>query len=257
MEIKTDFILFKANSNKPIIVNEKSNKKLLKRCQDNWYHKLDIKYKPNKRWLVKLGINKSINVGEPEFLFIHIPKTGGISFKFNVIYNPHLNKKIAIYHKFNYPPKNKPELDIFNENIKMFTLLRDPTKTIISAYYHFNHLLKISMDDFCNKYTNIQTKFLLGYDICSSYNVTIDDVNKIKNLINEKKLIVGIHKTKKMLDIYNLLGLQYNQVDNYILNKKIGVKYKLSDISNDLKNHLKSINNYDNMLYDYVLNDGV
>ena len=137
----------------------------------------------------------------------------------------------------------------------MFTLLRDPTKTVISAYYHFNHVLKISMSDFCNKYTNIQTKFLLGYDICSSYEVTIKDVNRIKKLIDEKKLIIGVHKTKKMLDIYNLLELQVGQVDDYILNKKIDVKYKINDISNDLKKHIKTTNNFDNMLYDYVLND--
>ena len=255
MKLKTDFILFKSNSNKPIVVNEKSNAELLKRCQDNWYHKYDIKYTPNKSWLGKLGINKPSKIDDPEFLFIHIPKTGGISFKFNVIYNPHLNKKIGIYHKFNFPPKNKPDLDIFNENKKMFTLLRDPTKTVISAYYHFNHVLKISMSDFCNKYTNIQTKFLLGYDICSSYEVTIKDVNRIKKLIDKKKLIIGVHKTKKMLDIYNLLELQVGQVDDYILNKKIDVKYKINDISNDLKKHIKTTNNFDNMLYDYVLND--
>ena len=70
MEIKTDFILFKANSNKPIIVNEKSNNKLLKRCQDNWYHKLDIKYKPNKRWLVKLVTPVSIDLDTPPLAVI-------------------------------------------------------------------------------------------------------------------------------------------------------------------------------------------
>lgn len=137
----------------------------------------------------------------------------------------------------------------------MFTLLREPTKTVISAFYHFNHILKISLVDFCNKYRNIQTKFLLGYDICSSYEVTIKDVSRLKKLIDEQKLIIGVHKTKKMLDIYNLLELEEGQVDNYILNKKIDVKYKINDISTDLKKHIKTINIYDNMLYDYVLNN--
>ena len=252
--MKTDFILYKINSNKPIIVNEKSNSTLLKRCQDNWYHKKDIRYSTNKSWFSKMGFTSSKSkTNQADYLFIHIPKTGGISFKFNVIYNPHLTKKIAIYHKFNYPPKNIPELDIFNETIKMFTLIREPSKTIISAYYHFNHFLNMSLIDFCNKYKNIQIKFLLGYDICSSYEVTNEDLKNIKKLIDEKKLIVGIHKTKKMLDIYNLLGIENNQVDNYILNKKVGVKYKLSDISNDLRNHIKAKNKYDNMLYKYVL----
>ena len=92
--MKTDFILYRENSNKPIRVNENSNRDLLQRCQDNWYHKLDIKYLHSKKWYHKLGIkylhNKKL---EAQYLFIHIPKTGGISFKFNVIYNRYMNKK--------------------------------------------------------------------------------------------------------------------------------------------------------------------
>lgn len=55
--MKKDFILYKENSNKPIIVNEKSNTELLQRCQDNWYHKLDIKYLYSKKWYEKLILN--------------------------------------------------------------------------------------------------------------------------------------------------------------------------------------------------------
>lgn len=253
--MKTDFILYRENSNKPIIVNENSNKDLLQRCQDNWYHKLDIKYLNSKKWYHQLGIKYLNNKkAEVQYLFIHIPKTGGISFKFNVIYNRYMNKKIAIYHKFNYPPKNISELNIFKENKKMFTLLRNPTKTVISAYFHFNHMVKMNLVDFCNQFTDMQTKFLLGYDIYSTYEVTNNDLNKIKKLIDEKKLIVGIHKTKKMIDIYNLLELPIDKVDNYVLNKKIDVYYKLRDIPYGLKQHIKKINIYDNLLYDYVLN---
>ena len=253
--MKTDFILYKENSDKPIIVNEKSNTELLQRCQDNWYHRLEIKYLETKKWYDKLGwkfLQKRKD--RIDYLFIHIPKTGGISFKFNVIYNPYMNKKIAVYHKFNLPPKNVSELDIFKEEKKMFTLLRNPTKTVISAYFHFNHFLKMSLVDFCNKYTNMQTKFLLGYDICSSYKVNDIDFNRIKKLIDEKRLVVGVHMTKKMNDIYNLLELDVDKVDKYVLNKKIGSKYKYKDIPGSMKRHIKRINIYDNMLYDYVLN---
>lgn len=40
----------------------------------------------------------------------------------------------------------------------------------------------------------MQTKFLLGYDINSKYKVTKNDFKKIKKLIDERKLIVGIQK---------------------------------------------------------------
>lgn len=252
--MKTEFTLYKENSNRPIIVNETTNNFLLKRCQDNWYHTLDIKYLQNYKWYSKIGFKKlSFEKQKTDFVFIHIPKTGGISFKFNVIYNPYMQKKISIYHKINYPAKPKPELDIFEEKRTMFTLLRDPTSTVISAYYHFNHFLKMTFADFYKQFTNMQTKFLLGYDIFSSIKVDQKDVNKIIKLIDEKRLIVGVHQQESMKDIYDLLELPHNKVDNYVLNKKKYLDYKPSDISNAQKKQIKQINLLDNMLYDYVI----
>lgn len=131
--------------------------------------------------------------------------------------------------------------------------MRNPTKTVISAYHHFNHITKMSLIDFCNKFTNIQIKFLMGYDIFSNYEVTQNDFDRIIKIIEEKKLVVGIHRTKKMKDIYDLLELPHDKIDNYILNKKIDVKYKSNDISNDFRKHIKKINSFDNSLYEKVL----
>ena len=46
-------------------------------------------------------------------------------------------------------------------------------------------------------------------------------------------------QTKKMNDIYNLLELDLDKVDKYVLNKKIGVNYKYRDIPMALKKHIK------------------
>lgn len=251
--MKTDFVLYKENSKHPIVVNETTNTSLLKKCQDCWYHKLDINYFTNRTRLSKLGIKSfGVEKQKTDFLFIHIPKTGGISFKFNVIYNPHLTKKISIYHKVRYPPKPEPDLNIFEQKKKMFTLLRDPESTVISAYYHFKHILNISLEEFCAKYRNMQVKFLLGYDIFSQVKVSKKDVENIIKLIEEKKLIVGIHQTKKMNDIYELLELPADKVDNYVWNKKKYISYKPSAISKGLKQQLKKANYLDRLLFSYV-----
>ncbi|MEQ8909765.1 MAG: hypothetical protein RIC95_11265 [Vicingaceae bacterium] len=253
--MKAEFVLFKENSNKPISVSEKSNKKLLQRCQDHWYHTKEKKFLKSGGWVKKIGSSLFGAKGSAsEYLFIHIPKTGGTSFKFNVLYNPHFEKDVLIYHKFNYPPKNKSELNIFKERRQMFTLLRDPVKTVISSYYHFNHIQKTTLMNFCKQASNMQLKFLLGYDITSSYEVTENDLNKVKGIIDKGKLIVGILKTAKMKAVYDLLELPINKVDNYVLNKKSGFKYNLGDIPKSTKEQILEMNGYDQLLFDYVKN---
>jgi hypothetical protein len=117
--MKKEFFLFKENNNKMIIVNENSNNHLLQRCQDHWAHTKDNNYLTNKNIFSKKTLLNIID--PPKYLFIHIPKTGGTSFKFNIIYNPKLKKKIALYHKITYPPSNSRLLNIFKEKRNMFT----------------------------------------------------------------------------------------------------------------------------------------
>ena len=136
----------------------------------------------------------------------------------------------------------------------MFTLIRDPTDTVISAYFHFKHLVKLENFDFFDQVSNMQTKFLLGYDIFSNYQIKNSDFNNLIKLIEDKKLIVGIQKRKSMIDIYNLLELEIDEVDNYILNKKVGISYKKKDVSDNLRKYIKKNNSFDYRLFDYVMN---
>jgi len=251
---KNDFFLRTEKNNQKIIVNEKTNAHLLQRCQDHWYHRKDNKYLANKNPIFFSIKNIFNRKKTPKYLFIHIPKTGGTSFKFNVIYNPNLKKEIEIYHNITYPPRESRLLNIFKEKREMFTLIRDPTDTVISAYFHFKHLVKLENFDFFDQVSNMQTKFLLGYDIFSNYQIKNSDFNNLIKLIEDKKLIVGIQKRKSMIDIYNLLELEIDEVDNYILNKKVGISYKKKDVSDNLRKYIKKNNSFDYRLFDYVMN---
>ena len=95
--------IFDKTLQKQMIVTKKRNYKLFKRLDDLWFHKDEIKYLKNPEIIT-------------EYLFIHIPKTGGISFKFNILHNPKFNlkNKISIYHIISNT--NKRYLDIFNTN---------------------------------------------------------------------------------------------------------------------------------------------
>ena len=45
-----------------------------------------------------------------------------------------------------------------------------------------------------------------------------------------------------MIKIYNLLELRFDEVDNYILNKKVGISYKKKDVSDNLREYIKKNN---------------
>jgi len=240
--------IFDISLNKEIIISKKKNKILYNTLENLWFHTGEIKY----------YINNIINpnISNTDFLFIHIPKTGGISFKLNVLHNPQYNliHKISIYHIITLG--NDKMFDIFQNDFKLFSIIRNPTKIIFSCYYYFKHLMlknniNISIEQFIESYKNIQIKFLLGYCIFSNYEVTKKDYNKIINLINIKKLTIGVYEKNYMNNIYSMLNI-HNHVDMYILNKNNN-DYNKDAIEND--SYIKKIieyNNYDFMLYNYI-----
>lgn len=125
---------------------------------------------------------------------------------------------------------------------------------ISSCYFYFKNFMKSNnynstIDTFLEKYKNMQLKFLLGYSIFSNYDVTKKDFDKIIDLINNNKLIVGIYKENKMKNIYDLLNINHI-CDKYILNK---TNEKI-ELSNDLKNKIIEINDYDIKFYDIIFN---
>lgn len=247
--MKSDFILYKQSSKKPIVVNEKINSSLLKRCQDHWYHKRDIKWNSKSSWLQKFSLSKS---NDFDALFIHIPKTGGTSFKFNVLYNDQLKKKVAIYHLFRYPPQNEKRINFFKIDQIKFSLVRDPVDTVISVYNHFNHIMNMSFTHFYRRYFDMQTKFLLGYDLLDVHSVTNTEFFWLENQVKEGNLILGDVTTSSVNAIYKVLELNPKEVDDYILNRKVDSIKSRSNIKPEQLEEIRTLNQMDFLLLGLV-----
>ena len=167
--------VFDVSLNRYVIITKERGEELYNRLEDTWYHKGELKYflpesQCGNNMVIIDDNNKDTDGTDKEFLFIHIPKTGGISFRLNIIHNPryHLKNKIVIYHFIT--TENNKFLDIFKTNYKLFTIIRDPIKFVISCYKYFQ--CSKPLKTFINTYRNMQLKFLLGYSIFSVGNVT-------------------------------------------------------------------------------------
>ena len=229
--------LFDVKLNKTIIITKKRNYLLFNRLDDLWYHKGEIKYLDNP------------NI-DTEYLFIHIPKTGGISFKFNILHNPKykLKNKISIYHTISNKSHNDRYLNIFNKNQKMFAIIRNPIDLIGSSYQYFKNFLKIpNFNSYIEKYQNLQLKFLFGFDMHSDFVVKDIHYDRIINLIENNKLTVCVQGN--ISKIYDLLKIDYVD-ENYILNKTDD-KFIIQDCN---KEKILKLNNLDFKFYNYILN---
>lgn len=126
--------------------------------------------------------------------FIHLPKTGGRTFRMK-------NKYINKMHVLHFPNSFKN----FDKNKTYFTILRNPNERMYSewchyknftnhnqCYYEFFNEIK-SLEDFINnKFThNSQTKLLSGYSL---YSYNKDDIclTELYNRIENDKLKIFI-----------------------------------------------------------------
>ena len=94
-----------------LAVTRKSDKRLFARLECLWYHSGEIKYKSEAT--------------EGDCVFLHIPKTGGTSFRLNVLHNPKMRRRVAIYHRVQWPPP-RARFDILNTDSRTaFAILRE------------------------------------------------------------------------------------------------------------------------------------
>jgi len=133
----------------------------------------------------------------PKFIFVHILKTGGTTFRHNIlekfykerylydgtfkVRNKKVNKRLKDEKKpvidfslNNFPPNYKNALAIFGHfriekyehlNLPFVTFLRDPIERIISLYFYHKHLYNnITVREIAKMYENHMT-YILGSDL--------------------------------------------------------------------------------------------
>lgn len=186
---------------------------------------------------------------EKNLLFIHIPKTGGtviedkIKKKYNqTLYSGHTNRLLdfpyntkSLQHQF-YTTiyKFRDKLNINFDNIKIFSVVRNPYDRIISDLFWCNLIKK--------DYTSNQV-----YDIIKNHYLYRDDIDN-HNQPQYKFLVDENCKLIKSIKIFNTETLNKSNDD---LNKYIGfnIDIKQDAVNKDYSNYLNKdsislINNF-------------
>ena len=199
-----------------------------------------------------------VNLSQVKFVFYHIPKCGGTSFreilfeyflkiykKEGDIYLPRLYENINLERKVidNLNSKYEKKLknikvilshtqvyefpELLNDKIFKFTIIRNPIDRMISHYYFFDfkrYNLKLidQSDEFINHYSKVYGNFMLRY----------------LNLLENGK--INIDKIKIFLKNFTVLILEDIDIDNF--NKKLNIFFEV-DIKLKLKYINKNLNN--------------
>jgi hypothetical protein len=217
---------------------------------------LTIKELPNPT------ISKDDSADDYQFIFAHIPRTGGKTM--NHVIRNNCKDRLVFTHHFNETK------EIYNQNLKslkkkIITIIRNPITRIISEWvsYGMSFTNVSNIYDYinCDNRKNNMCKFLLGYHIYDNIEINISHFNTIKNLIITKYLVVGIFEDWNMIPIYNLLDIPNTEnnirpstIDSYQL-EHIWIKIKNDIIIDDkLKHNIRKNNEFDVLLYTFVSN---
>ncbi|MCU0445449.1 MAG: sulfotransferase family 2 domain-containing protein [Microscillaceae bacterium] len=221
----------------------------------------------------------------PRIIFLHIPKTGGMSL-YNVLGNqfkkreiftiPIINKRPAHYKFLDLPQAEKEEIRLlrghmpfgyhqyFNSPSRYITVLREPVKRVISHYYYVlsrpNHYLyevvtsrnmtveEYVVSDITHELDNGQTRSISGIppeEKCTEEALQM----AIKNL-DEHFLLASVldYFDETLIMLKEELGWGYPVYYNENINKK----KPTAPVSNEIKKQIAERNKYDIQLYNYV-----
>ena len=171
-------------------------------------------------------------------IFIHIPKTGGISY-----YKSKYNFSLGHFSIREFQQNTK----LYNKNY--FAIIRDPVERFISAVSHMknNGSSKSKFKD-----TNLRNLLhrLQVDEIISYFEVNYSKLNDFDPIFREQSYYLTNYKPVKSLILYDFKNFQFKQKLNYskslkkiILNDKLKKKiYQLYDNDFKLYKNLKNKN---------------
>ena len=180
----------------------------------------------------------------------------------------------TVERKFQFPELFKVQKDLtLTKNLKIFMLIRNPIDRMISEFNFQYHMLKgkdgnknaaiISklkpIPDSLKAYVNFphtqnyQVKFLLGRKIADPKPVKLEEFNRVLSVIDNMSIHCGLTEDySNFLSLFQIkTGIKLKK--KIIVRKKTPLDLKLEP-TQDIKDEIIALNNYDQKLYEFVRN---